>query len=124
MLNDWAVTLVLILIGRMPSLWILWLTLTYLPATEREQAHNHAKAQYLAVTFLVNSDCNCYGNLVHDIENEYTQGSNTYPATLSAVYDYIMNYQPDSKGLQHDPASKSKLLYYMEDNDGSGHGRG
>jgi heptaprenylglyceryl phosphate synthase len=59
---------------------------------EREQARDRAKDQFLAVMFLVNSDHAWYGSLVQDIENEYTQGSDTYPTTLSAAYDYIVNY--------------------------------
>ena len=72
--------------------------------------------------FLMNSDCNHYSNLVHDIENEYTWGSDMYPATLHAAYDYIVNYRPDSKTSQHDP-NESGLSYYTEDNDNSRHGR-
>ena len=59
---------------------------------ECKQAHDLAKEQYLVVMFLLNCDHNCYGNLVQDIENEYTHGTNMYLASLSATYDYIMNY--------------------------------
>jgi hypothetical protein len=49
--------------------------------------------------FLVNSDRAGYGSLVRDIENEYTQGSDTYPTTLSAAYDYLVNYWPTARFL-------------------------
>jgi hypothetical protein len=90
---------------------------------EREQARDRAKDQFLAVTFLVNSDRARYGSLVRDIENEYTQGSDTYPTTLSAAYDYIVNYRVDKVSTTHDP-NESGLSYYTEDNDVSGRGRG
>jgi hypothetical protein len=43
---------------------------------ERAQAHVQVKDEYLAVMFLVNSNRQCYGSLVRDIKNEYTQGLN------------------------------------------------
>jgi hypothetical protein len=42
--------------------------------------------------FLVNSNKKQYGALIQDIENEYTRGLDTYPTSLSAAYDYIVNY--------------------------------
>jgi hypothetical protein len=60
---------------------------------EWEQARARAKDEYLAVAFLLNSDKRQYGDLIWTIENEYTRGTNTYPMTLSAAYDYIINYQ-------------------------------
>ena len=61
-------------------------------AAEHEQIKEVTKDQFLAVMFLINCDHNCYGNLVRDIENEYTHRTDTYPATLSAIYNYIINY--------------------------------
>jgi heptaprenylglyceryl phosphate synthase len=52
---------------------------------ERAQARVRAKDEYLAVMFLVNSDSQQYGALVCNIKNEYTRGSNTYPATLRVL---------------------------------------
>ena len=89
---------------------------------EREQARERAKDQFLAVMFLMNSDRNRYGSLVRDIENEYTRGSDTYPATLSAAYDYIVNYRPDNRSSAHNP-DEGGLSYYTEDNDNTGRGR-
>jgi hypothetical protein len=69
---------------------------------EKEQAHERAKDQFLAVMFLVNSNRARYGSLVRDIENKYTRGSDTYPATLSAAYDYLVNYRVDKTSNTHD----------------------
>jgi hypothetical protein len=90
---------------------------------EKEQARDRAKDQFLAVMFLVNSDRAQYGSLVRDIENEYTRGSDTYPTTLSAAYDYLMNYRVDKTSNTHDP-DESGLSYYTEDDLGRGQGRG
>jgi hypothetical protein len=59
---------------------------------ERTRAKERAKDQYLAVMFLVNSNRKRYGALFQDIENEYTRGLETYPTSLSAPYNYIINY--------------------------------
>jgi hypothetical protein len=90
---------------------------------ERAQAQDRAKDQFLAVMFLVNSDHAWYGSLVRDIENEYTRGSDTYPTTLSAAYEYIVNYWVDKVSTTHDP-NESGLSYYTKDNGVSGRGRG
>ena len=61
-------------------------------AMEGKQAKDIAKDQFLAVMFLINCDHNHYGNLVRDIENEYTCRMDTYYlATLSVAYDYRLH---------------------------------
>jgi hypothetical protein len=44
--------------------------------------------------FLVKSDSQRYGALIHDIKNKFTRGSDTCPAMISAAYGYIVNYHP------------------------------
>ena len=85
---------------------------------EREQAKEVAKDQFLVVMFLLNCDRNQYGNLVCDIENEYTCGTDTYPTSLSAAYDYLVNYRVETRSSLHDP-DEGGLSYYTEDGDGS-----
>mmetsp|Transcript_13505 Transcript_13505/g.19474 ORF Transcript_13505/g.19474 Transcript_13505/m.19474 type:complete len:133 (+) Transcript_13505:98-496(+) len=41
----------------------------------------------------MNSDKRRYGALIRDIENEHTRGTNSYPTTLTAAYDYLVNYK-------------------------------
>jgi hypothetical protein len=55
---------------------------------------------------------------VRDIENEYTRGMNSYPATLSATYDYLVNYRPDGRAGVQDP--DLELSYYTDDGTGQG----
>ena len=86
---------------------------------EREQAREVSKDQFLVVMFLLNCNHNWYGNLIRDIENEYTRGTDTYPTSLSATYDYLVNYRPETRSSQHDP-DEGGLSYYTEDGDGSG----
>jgi hypothetical protein len=87
---------------------------------ERAQASEQAKDEYLAVMFLMNSDRQHYGNLIRDIENEYTRGSDTYPATLSTTaYDYIVNYRPANRSRTN---NEGGLSFYNEDEDTLGRG--
>jgi hypothetical protein len=89
-------------------------------AKRGEQAWDLAKDQFLTVMFLVNSDHAHYGSLVQDIENEYTRGSDTYPTTLSAAYDYLVNYwanskistthNPDESGLSYNTTQKTMMV--------------
>jgi uncharacterized membrane protein YgcG len=89
---------------------------------ERDQARARAKDQYLAIMFLMNSDRARYGSLIRDVENEYTRGSDSYPTSLSAAYDYLVNYRGAVR-TPHDP-DESGLAYYTEEGDRSGRGRG
>jgi hypothetical protein len=94
---------------------------------ELERAKEKAKDEYLAVMFLMNSDANRFGDLVRGIENDYTRGSDTYPTTLSAAYDYLVNYRTAPKSNQPDP--DPELSFYNEDGtvhgqQGRGAGRG
>ena len=87
-----------------------------------ERAKDRAKDEYLAVMFMMNSDPNRFGDLVRGIENDYTRGSDTYPATLSAAYDYLVNYRTAPKPNNNDP--DPELSFYNEDGTGRGQGRG
>jgi hypothetical protein len=90
---------------------------------ERTHAKERAKDQYLVVMFLVNSDKKRYGALVQDIENEYTRGLDTYPTSLSAAYDYIINYHA-SRNANTD-INEGGVAFYTRDHDNdSGRGRG
>ena len=90
---------------------------------ELQHAKDMAKDEFLAVMFLVNCDHHQYGNLVRDIKNKYMCSSNMYPTSLSAAYDYIINYRPENQSTQHD-LDEGGLSYYTEDGNGLGHGRG
>ena len=97
---------------------------------ERTHAEEQAKGQYLAVMFLINSDRKHYSTLIWDIENEYTRGSDTYPATLSAAYDFIFNYHADKR--TNTKINEGGMAFYTRDYDnnlgcgcsGRGHGSG
>mmetsp|Transcript_15602 Transcript_15602/g.22623 ORF Transcript_15602/g.22623 Transcript_15602/m.22623 type:complete len:212 (-) Transcript_15602:6-641(-) len=89
-----------------------------------------AKDKYLAVCFIMNSDRRRYGALIRDIENEHTRGTNSYPETLTAAYDYLVNYKTDKSSTND--SNEGGLAFHNEherstnrgEGRGSGRGRG
>ena len=80
---------------------------------EKRRGKVISRDKYLAIAFLANSDKRRYNSLVVDIENDHTKGSNTYPQTLNAAYDYLINYRSDcSFGNDNDEGG---LAFYNED---------
>jgi hypothetical protein len=88
---------------------------------ERTHTKERAKDLYLAVMFLVNSNKKWYGVLIQDIENEYTRGLDTYPISLRAAYDYIVNYHT-SRNANTDIDEGGVAFYTRDHDDDSGHG--
>lgn len=56
-----------------------------------------AKDEYMGVSLILKSDPKRYGNLVKEIQNDYTRGVGGYPKTLSEAYDIPVNYQSTYK---------------------------
>lgn len=48
-----------------------------------------SREQYLAVCFLKGADRSKYGNLVLELENDYTKGTNHVPSTVAAAYELL-----------------------------------
>ena len=82
-------------------------------AVKRATARNTAKDEYLAICLLINSDKHCYGGLIHDIKNEHTRGTNTYPDTLTEAYDYLVNFK--ASRLSNNDQDKGGLAFYNEE---------
>ena len=67
-----------------------------------------AKEQYIAVAFLLGTDKNRFGQLVNKLQNDFLQGYDGYPKTLSAAYQLIINWKDNSQrtsGLVNDGVS-------------------
>jgi Zinc knuckle len=58
-----------------------------------------AKEQFLATSFLLNSDRSRYGRLIEDIENAFIQGQNRYPATITGAYNLLVNWKQDPRNF-------------------------
>ena len=104
---------------------------------ERE-ARAKAKNEYIAVTFLLKSDTKRYGQLLRDLQNDYTPcGLAGYPTTLSEAYDILINYKrPPVRGHDfdsdiafaltedHEPRQPGRGRGGRGGRGGGGHGRG
>jgi hypothetical protein len=55
-----------------------------------------AQEHYLANAFILGTDKSCYGRLLDSFKNDYLQGCNTYPATLTAVCNLLTNWKQDT----------------------------
>ena len=58
-----------------------------------------AQDRYLAVAFLLGSDRSRYGKLIENLENEFLQGRNNYPKTVTSAYNLLINWKQDPRNL-------------------------
>ena len=83
--------------------------------------------EYLAVLFLRKSDPKRYGNLVVEVQNAMTRGSDEYPKNIPTAYDYLMEYKPYKSMSPVDP-NETGITYLSQsgrgNTDRSGRGRG
>jgi hypothetical protein len=52
--------------------------------------------EYLAVAFLSGSDIAQFGCLLDRLQNDYLQGNNAYPRTLSSAYHLLTNWKAET----------------------------
>ena len=84
-----------------------------------------AREEFMACLLLTQSDPKRYGNLILDVENEFTRGTDGYPNTLSKAYDMLVNYKSsNTTSSRHRPPIDTAFI--QDDNHRtSGHqGRG
>ncbi len=58
-----------------------------------EISKSFAKNAHLACAFLLGSDRNRYGKLIEDLENDYSQGQDRYPKTITAAYNLLVHWK-------------------------------
>ena len=54
-----------------------------------------AKDLSLAMSFLAKADRNRYGQKIEDLENDFSQGQDNYPKTVSAAYSLLINWKQE-----------------------------
>ena len=67
--------------------------------TEAAEAREAAKQVYLATLFIMGSDRARYGRLIEKTENDFAQGMNTYPRTLTTAYNLLVNWKQDTRNM-------------------------
>jgi hypothetical protein len=60
---------------------------------ELTEAIKTTEDQYLATAFLAGADRSRYGKLIENLENDFTQGQDRYPKTLTAAYSLLTNWK-------------------------------
>jgi hypothetical protein len=55
--------------------------------------------------FLLGSDRARYGKLIEDLENDFLQGHNNYPTTITAGYNLLTNWKQENRYGWRPPSS-------------------
>ena len=65
---------------------------------ERNKSH--------AIFFLTKSDKGRYGQLVIDLENQYTRGTDQYPSTITETYNMLVTYKKPANNRERNATSR------------------
>jgi hypothetical protein len=84
---------------------------------EKDEIKKDAQDQYLAVAFLLGSGRSRYGRLIEDLENDYLQGQNNYPKTVTALYNLITNWKQDPRNSMRLHGASSDGVAFTTVND-------
>ena len=74
---------------------------------QEEAAEAEGTQLYLALAFLMGSNCSRFGWLLEKLENDFTAGNDNYPKTLTDAYNMLLEWKDDPR-----------LLMRMAGNDG------
>jgi len=65
---------------------------------QRKELTEKATERSTAVAFMLGCDRTRYGRLIEDLENDYLQGENKYPKTISEAYNLLTNWKQERNG--------------------------
>jgi hypothetical protein len=68
---------------------------TTISADDMKAIVKEAKEQCLAMSFLARSDKARYGQKIEDLENDFLQGQDNYPKTISGAYSLLINWKQE-----------------------------
>ena len=66
---------------------------------QRDNLKKEAQDRYLAVAFMLGSDRSRFGRLIENLENDFLQGRNNYPASLTGAYSLLTNWKQDPRNI-------------------------
>jgi hypothetical protein len=77
------------------------------------------------VAFLQVSFGNQYGKLIENFENDYTQGQDHHPKTLTSAYSLLMNWKQDTQNIMRilGPTNNGVSFIHINGNDNNEHAR-
>jgi hypothetical protein len=62
---------------------------------EKNKIKVEARERYLATVFILGADRRRYNGLICDIENNYLNGTNKYPKTMTSAFNLLVNWKGD-----------------------------
>ena len=62
-------------------------------AEEIKIAQDQAKRKMHAIAFLKRADKGRYGQLITDLENQFTRGTDQYPMSVTETFNLLVNYK-------------------------------
>ena len=69
------------------------------PTTDEiNKARVRAQNEYLGILFIRKSDPKCCGQLIVELQNNHTCGTDQYPQTLTRGYELLVNYHSPRPG--------------------------
>ena len=93
------------------------LNINYEPGSdEYKEATSIARDKFFAMAFLMSSDPRRYKNLIVELDNDHSKGTDNYPVTLTAAYSLLVNYRAQSfqsghNASENDDASDDEVLF-------------
>jgi hypothetical protein len=69
--------------------------LTLITEDKRHYLKLEARDRYLATVFILGADQVRYGGLICNIENNYLNGTDKFPKTITAAYNLLVNWKGD-----------------------------
>ena len=77
-----------------------------------------ARNRFLAYAFLQGADKSRFGDLLLELENQHTCGSDRFPSDITNAYNLLVNYKSKSHKRQYDDDKKGDNFTFMVDSDG------
>ena len=75
-----------------------------------------AQEQYLAVAFLLGADRSKFGRLLENLENDFLQGQNNYPKTITGAYNLLTNWKHGTH-MHNLPSNDGVTFTYTHDDE-------
>jgi hypothetical protein len=86
----------------------------------KDWVEEHAHGNFLATTFLMEAERSRFGKLLENLENQYLQGIDNYPQTLSSAYTLLTNWRYDHRNATMISGISNDGLAFANVDDGSG----
>jgi hypothetical protein len=71
-------------------------TKTEMSAGQLKLLNTDVRERFLATAFVLSTDRFRFGKLIKDVENNFLQGNNKYPATLASAHHLLANWRHDA----------------------------